>query len=132
MSIKYLENSKNKLKFTTRFAGEFIDISEDAYRNPFYGDGYAQGGDAFASYRRLTDYTWSNFADYRRDISDDLYFDLKLGYEAQLTKNYLMQAGGQGFPLNLDLNYLASAATPTTAFTLPIQEQPILYFPPAM
>ena len=118
---KILDNSKNNLKFTTRFAGEFIDISEDAYRNPFYGDGNAQGGDAFASYRRLTDYTWSNFADYKHTISDDLYFDLKLGYEAQLTKNYLMQAGGQGFPLNLDLNYLASAATPTTAYTLPIQ-----------
>lgn len=118
---RILNNSRNNLKFTTRFAGEFIDVSEDAYRNPFYGDGYANGGDAFASYRRVTDYTWSNFADYRHDISDDLYFDLKLGYEAQLTKNYLMQAGGQGFPLTLDLNYLASAATPTTAYTLPIQ-----------
>ena len=118
---KILDNTKNNLKLTTRFAGEYIDISEDAYRNPFYGDGFANGGDAFASYRRITDYTWSNFADYRHDISEDLYFDLKLGYEAGLTKSYLMQAGGQGFPLTLDLRYLASAATPTTAFSLPSQ-----------
>ena len=115
------QNSNNNLKFTSRFAGEYIDISEDSYRSPFYGDGYPLG-DAFASYRRITDYTWSNFADYRHDISSDLYFDLKAGYEAQLTHDYILQAGGQGFPQNLELNYLASAATPTTAFTLPQQE----------
>ncbi|HET9826778.1 MAG TPA: SusC/RagA family TonB-linked outer membrane protein, partial [Chitinophagaceae bacterium] len=111
-------NSTNNLKFTSRFAGEYINVLEDSYRNPFYGDGYPKG-DAFASYRRLTDYTWSNFADYRHDIKNDLYFDLKLGYESQLTKDYILQAGGEQFPLNLQLNYLASAATPTTAFTLP-------------
>ena len=119
---KIFENSNNNVKFTSRFSGEYISISEDAYRNPFYGDGFAQGGDAFASYRRLTDYTWSNFADYRHDINSSLYFDLKLGYEAQLTHDYIMQAGGQGFPLDRQLQYLASAATPTTAFSLPSQE----------
>lgn len=118
---KFLDNSVNNLRFTTRFAGEYTDISEDAYRNPFYGDGYAQGGDAFASYRRITDYTWSNFADWRHTLNSNLYFDFKLGYEAQFTRDYLMQAGGQGFPQDLSLQYLASAATPTTAFTLPQQ-----------
>ncbi|HEY2721769.1 MAG TPA: TonB-dependent receptor [Chitinophagaceae bacterium] len=119
---KILNTSTNNLKITSRFAGEYIDVSEDSYRNPFYGDGFAQGGDAFASYRRVTDYTWSNFADYRHDFNSDLYFDLKAGYESQFTRNYLLQAGGQGFPLNLQLNYLTSAATPTTAFTVPQQE----------
>ncbi len=118
---RIFQNSNNNLKFTSRFSGEYVDVSEDSYRSPFYGDGYPLG-DAFASYRRITDYTWSNFADYRHDINSDLYFDLKAGYEAQLTHNYLLQAGGQGFPQNLELNYLASAATPTTAFTLPSQE----------
>ncbi|MGZ3838924.1 MAG: SusC/RagA family TonB-linked outer membrane protein [Flavisolibacter sp.] len=119
--FKILDHTSTALKFTSRFAAEYIDVSEDSYRNPFYGDGYAQGGDAFASYRRVTDYTWSNFADLRHDINADLYFDLKAGYEAQQTKNYLMQAGAQKFPMNLDLTYLASAATPTTAYTLPIE-----------
>lgn len=118
---KIFENTNNNLKFTSRFSGEYIDVSEDAYRNPFYGDGYPLG-DAFASYRRITDYTWSNFADYRHDINSDLYFDFKGGYEAQLTHDYILQAGGSGFPANLQLNYLASSATPTTAYTLPQQE----------
>jgi len=111
-------NSVNNLKFTTRFAGEYINILEDQYRNPLYGDGYPKG-DAFSSYRKVTNYTWSNFADYRRDIKSDLYFDFKLGYEAHLTKDYILQAGGEQFPQDLQLQYLASAATPTTAFTLP-------------
>ena len=116
---KILDNSNNNLKFTSRFAGEYIDVSEDSYRNPLYGDGYAQGGDAFASYRRVSNYTWSNFADFRHDVNNDLYFNLKAGYEAQLSNRYLMQAGAQQFPLNLQLNYLASAATPNAAYTLP-------------
>jgi TonB-linked SusC/RagA family outer membrane protein len=119
---RIFNNANNDVKFTSRFAGEYIDIQEDAYRNPFYGDGQAQGGDAFASYTKNTNYTWSNFADYRHNINSDLYFDAKLGYEAQLTHNYVLQAGGQGFPMNLELQYLASAATPTTAYTLPSEE----------
>lgn len=115
---KILDNSSNLLKFTSRFAGEYISISEDQYRNPFYGDGYPNG-DAFASYRRITDYTWSNFADLKHTINNDLYFDVKAGFESQYLKNYLMQAGAQQFPQNLQLNYLASAATPTTAYSLP-------------
>lgn len=111
-------NSVNNLKFTTRFAGEYIDILEDQYRNPLYGDGYPKG-DAFSSYRRVTNYTWSNFADYRHDIRSDLYLDFKLGYEAHLTKDYVLQAGGETFPHDLRLQYLASAAKPTTAYVLP-------------
>ncbi|HEU4607813.1 MAG TPA: TonB-dependent receptor, partial [Chitinophagaceae bacterium] len=114
-----LQNDNNNLKFTSRFAGEYIDVSEDSYRNPFYGDGYAQGGDAFASYRRVGSYTWSNFADLRHNINSDLYFDVKAGYEAQHIRSYVMQAGAQQFPLNLQLNYLASAATPNAAYSLP-------------
>ncbi|HEY0434096.1 MAG TPA: SusC/RagA family TonB-linked outer membrane protein, partial [Chitinophagaceae bacterium] len=117
---KIIDNTNNTLRFTSRFAGEYTDITEDSYRNPFYGDGFPLG-DAFASYRRLSDYTWSNFADYKHTINQDFYFDLKLGYEAQLSHSYLLQAGGQGFPQNLDLQYLASAATPTTALTLPTE-----------
>lgn len=116
---KILNNATNILKFTTRFAGEFINVNENEYRNPFYGDGHAQGGDAFASYRRITDYTWSNFADLKHILNENLYFDLKVGYEAQYTKSYIMQAGGQGFPANLLLNYLASSALPTTAYSTP-------------
>ncbi|MDQ2752013.1 MAG: TonB-dependent receptor, partial [Bacteroidota bacterium] len=48
-----------------------------------------------------------------------VYFDLKLGYEAQQYNYYTLQAGGQAFPQTLSLQYLASTATPTTAYALP-------------
>jgi len=118
---KILNDATNVLKFTSRFAGEFINVLEDQYRNPFYGDGFPLG-DAFASYRRVTDFTWSNFADLKHIINNDLYFNLKAGYEAYYLKNYFLQAGGQQFPSNLQLNYLASAAQPTTAYSLPTEQ----------
>lgn len=114
---KILDN----LKFTSRYSAEYFDVQEDSYRNPFYGDGYAQGGDAFAVYTKVFDYTWSNFFDFKQNLNKekDIYFDLKAGYEAQQRKNYLLEAGGQAFPQTLALQYLASAATPTTAYSLP-------------
>lgn len=109
------------IKFTSRYSAEYFNLFEDQYRNPFYGDGQAQDGDGFASYRKYYNWTWSNFLDLKKNIdkSGDIYFDIKLGYEAQAYKDYLLQAGGQTFPKTLDLQYLASAATPTTALTLP-------------
>ncbi|MDQ6763207.1 MAG: TonB-dependent receptor [Bacteroidota bacterium] len=111
----------DNLKITSRFSGEYFDVQEDSYRNPFYGDGVAAGGDGFASYKKIFNWTWSSFADYRKYLarSNDVYFDLKAGYEAQHYKQYLLQAGAQGFPGTLDLNYLTSAATPTTASSVP-------------
>ena len=114
---RILEN----LKFTTRYSAEYFDIQEDQYRNPLYGDGFAQGGDAFASYFKVFNWTWTNFFDYRQNLNSDksIYVDLKAGYEAQHYKDYTLQAGGQTLPQILSLNYLATASTPTTAFSLP-------------
>ena len=115
--FKILEN----LKFTSRYSAEYFDISEDQYRNPFYGDGFAQGGDGFAVYTRSYDWTWSNFLDFRQSLNreKDINLNLKVGYEAQEFNQYVLQTGGQAFPKTLALQYLASAATPTTASTLP-------------
>ena len=109
------------LKFTSRYSAEYFDVSEDSYRNPFYGDGAAQGGDASSDYTRRFNYTFSNYFDYRKGLNkqNDIYFDVKLGYEASAIKTYQLQAGGQAFPSTLALQYLASAATPTTAFAVP-------------
>ncbi|MEO7121319.1 MAG: SusC/RagA family TonB-linked outer membrane protein [Ginsengibacter sp.] len=115
--FKILDN----LKFTSRYAAEYFDISEDQYRNPFYGDGYAAKGDAYSAYTRVFDWTWTNFLDLKQNLNKnkDVYFDLKLGYEAQQYNYYTLQAGGQAFPQTLSLQYLASTATPTTAYALP-------------
>ncbi|MHA4809675.1 SusC/RagA family TonB-linked outer membrane protein [Flavitalea flava] len=111
----------DNLKFTSRFAAEYSDISEDQYRNPFYGDADTHGGDAFSAYHRIFDYTWSNFFDFRQGLNkdNDFMLSLKAGFEAQEYKKFDLQSGAQGFPQTLSLRYLASAATPNAAFSLP-------------
>jgi len=120
----------NDLKFTSRFSSEFITYQEDQYRNPFYGDGYANGGDAYSAYTRIFDYTWDNFLDYKKALNKgkDIYFDVKAGYETQRYKYYSLQAGGKGFPQTLALQYLASTATPSTATALPSESSTDAYF----
>jgi len=118
---KILDN----LNFTSRYSGEYADISEDQYWNPFYGDGYskdpAAAGQAFSVYTRIYDWTWSNFFDWKQKINKDgdIYFDLKPGIESYEFNNYLLQTGAKGFPPTFDLRYLASAATPTTSSVVP-------------
>ena len=123
-------NILNNLKFTSRYSGELIGIQEDSYRNPFYGDGYAYGGDAFSSYHRIFDWTWTNLLNYNANLNkaQDLTLNLQLGQEAQKSNNYWLQAGGQGFPGTLALKYLASASTPTTAYALPSGTSTNSYF----
>jgi TonB-linked SusC/RagA family outer membrane protein len=121
-SYKILDN----LTFTSRYAGEYNDISEDQYWNPFYGDGYSSdpsaAGQGYSVYTRIYNWTWSNFFDWKQKINKDgdIYFDLKPGYEAYAYNNYNLQTGGQGFPPTFDLRYLASAATPTKSYINPV------------
>ena len=114
--IKLLDN----LKYTSRYSAEYFDVNENQYRNPFYGDGFAAHGDAFAYYKRVFDYTFTNYLDYRGNLNQnkDVYFDLKAGYEAQSQKTYLLNAAGQNFPSTFDLQYLASTAKPTAAYSV--------------
>lgn len=114
---KILDN----LKFTSRYAAEYFDITEDQYLSPFYGDGYANGGTASSDYSRVFNYTWSNFVDFKQGLNadKDVYFDLKPGYEARQYNLYTLQASGSVFPKTRQLEWLASSATPTTAYALP-------------
>lgn len=124
--LKILDN----LKFTSRFAGEYVAVQEDQYWNPFYGDGYEQEGFASSNYARVFDYTWSNFADFQQKIDKegDEYFDVKAGVEAYDFKLYSINAGGHGFPQTLALQYLANAANPTLASALPQEQSTFSYF----
>ena len=129
-NYKILDN----LSFTSRYSGEYNDISEDQYWNPFYGDGYSNdptaAGQAYSVYTRIYDWTWSNYFDFKQKINRDggVYFDLKPGYEASEYNNYNLQTGGKGFPQTFDLKYLASAATPTTAAVVPVANSTSSYF----
>jgi TonB-linked SusC/RagA family outer membrane protein len=118
-SVSGAYNILKNLTLTSRYSGEYFDVNENLYWNPFYGDGYSFGGAAQGSYTREYDWTWSNFADYKRVInaSQDVYFNIKAGYEAYEANTYLLQAGGQSFPLNLQLQYLASSANPVGAYS---------------
>ncbi len=120
----------NNLTFTSRYSGELLNVQEDQYRNPFYGDGQAQGGDGFSSFRRVFDWTWTNLLNYKLNLNSvqDIYLNFQAGQESQKYNNYLLQAGGQGFPGTLALKYLASAATPTTALALPSDNSTASYF----
>lgn len=124
----------NNLTFTSRYSGEYSDISEDQYWNPFYGDGYSgdpgAAGKAISVYTRLYDWTWSNFFDFKQSLNRDktFYFDVKPGYEASEFNSYNLQSGGQGFPQTFDLKYLGSAANPTMATVLPTASATISEF----
>jgi TonB-linked SusC/RagA family outer membrane protein len=109
------------LKLTSRLSAEYLAVQEDQYFNPFYGDGYGTQGSATSNYTRDFTYTWSNFADWRQKVNHegDMYFDLKAGVETYDSRYYTLQAAGRSFPLSQNLQYLASAATPLTAYALP-------------
>ena len=124
--LKILDN----VKFTSRFSGEYLTVQEDQYRNPFYGDGYGDQGDASSNYSRVFDYTWSNFADWKQKINTDgdVYFDLKAGVESYDYKYYTIQAQGHSFPQTLALRYLANTAVPTLASAGPGEQTTFSYF----
>ncbi|HYK47838.1 MAG TPA: TonB-dependent receptor [Parafilimonas sp.] len=118
-----------ELKFTSRYSAEYLTIPEDSYLNPFYGDGYNYNGLAFATNRRVFDWTWTNLLDFRHALNQekDFYFDVMGGYESQYYNNFFMQAGGQNFPGDLRLKYLASAAKPITATSVPNENSTVSY-----
>ena len=88
------------MKFTTRYSAELLTVQEDQYRNPFYGDGFAFGGDGFSSYRRIFNWTWTNLLDYRINLNKDgdMYLNLQLGQESQKLNNYCCRQAGKVFP----------------------------------
>ncbi|MBV9961943.1 MAG: TonB-dependent receptor [Parafilimonas sp.] len=118
-----------ELKVTSRYSAEYLTIAEDTYQNPFYGDGESSGGYGQATNRRVFDWTWTNLLDFKHALNaeKDFYFDVYAGYESQYYNNYFINTAGQVFPEDLRLKYLASAATPITAYSLPNENATISY-----
>ncbi len=127
---KILDN----LTFKSNFGADYNTLEEEQYNNPFYGDGVATlpgsptfgtgilynpstTGRVFNYYTRYFNYTFTNTLNYKQNIgkSGDIYANLKLGYENQLSKSYFNSLQGAGFPLTLALQQAASTATPRTA-----------------
>lgn len=105
------------LNLSTRFGIDYNGLEENRYNNPFMGDGRNSNGQGFAYYTRLFNWVWTNQADYRLHFTADkeFYADLKVGYEAQKSAAYTINAAATNFPSNLDLVLPVVAATPTAA-----------------
>ena len=105
------------LKFTSKFGLDYIDIEEETYYNPFFGDARNFGGRVYNYDTRLSDWVWTNIAEYNHDFTvmqSPLNFDFKVGYEAQKSKQYQISARGEGVPMTT-LVTLPAPSTPSVA-----------------
>ena len=103
------------LKFTTKFGIDHINIEEEQYYNPFFGDARTVGGRIWNFDTRVSNWLSSNLLNYRHDFltTKDLGVDLTVGYEAQKSKQYSISARGEGVPS-------------TTSIPLPVPSAPSL------
>lgn len=124
----------NNLRFSTTFGADMNTLEEDQYNNPFYGDGAvlvsgsptygpniqynaSTTGREYNYYTRYFNWTWTNLLNYRQNFTStgDFYGNLRVGYETQASRGYFTSLQGKGFPLNPDLMWTSSTATPGAA-----------------
>jgi TonB-linked SusC/RagA family outer membrane protein len=105
------------LTLSSQYGIDFNLIEEYRFMDPRFGDGFAVNGRGTANSTRYFNWTWTNLAQYHLNIdkNNDLYSDIRVGYEAQKSTAYLMTAGGTNFPGSPDLTSLINAASPTSA-----------------
>ncbi len=115
-TISGIYNILPDLYFTTKFGIDYINIQEESYRNPFFGDARTTSGAVTNLTSSVANWVWTNLLDYHRDFlkSKDLGMDIKLGYEAQKSKLYNTSASGTGVPFTTLLK-LPIPSTPTLA-----------------
>jgi len=101
------------LKFITKFGIDFINIEEERYDNPFFGDSRTVAGRMYNYDTRVANWLWTNLLNYRHDFlsSKDLGLDFTVGYEAQKAKQYNITTRGEGVPA-------------TTSIPLPVPSSP--------
>lgn len=111
LEYKVLDN----LKLTTRFGVDYNNIEEYLYYNPYFGDANSIGGLQANTYNRLSNWVWTNLADYSFHAMDDkLDGTVTVGYEAQQSRTYTQSGVGNIVPKNRAIKY-PSPAVPTTA-----------------
>lgn len=109
-------NIWDALQFTSFIGLDFNALEESEYNNPILGDGVTTGGSNSQNYTRYFNWLTRNQLDYRYNIATDFYADAAIGYEAQKSSSYLLNAAGTGYPQTQEtLTALANAATPTAA-----------------
>ncbi|MDP4261570.1 MAG: TonB-dependent receptor [Bacteroidota bacterium] len=103
------------LKFTTKAGIDYLDIEEERYDNPFFGDSRTVGGRVYNYNTRVSNLLTSNLLNYHHDFLSgrELNLDFTVGYEAQKSKQYNVSARGEGVPA-------------TTLIPLPVPSAPSL------
>jgi TonB-dependent starch-binding outer membrane protein SusC len=109
-------NILKNLKFSTKVGIDYFNLEEQTYYNPFFGDAASREGDLYNVYTRVFNWVWTNTLDYHQafDKDGDLTADLKVGYESQKSKEYIITAYGSGLP-QLTTLQLPPPATPKIA-----------------
>jgi TonB-linked SusC/RagA family outer membrane protein len=111
-------NIWDQLRFTSFVSIDYNVLEESRYNNPIQGDGATTGGANTEYYTRYFNWLTRNQLDYRYNLTrdKDVYVDAAVGYEAQKSSEFLLNASGTGYPLTQSsLTALANAATPTSA-----------------
>jgi len=104
------------LRFSTRIGLDYLALEEPSYQNPFFGDAVTSGGNMTNIYTRVSNWVWTNTLDYTRNIDKggNLTGDVIVGYEAQKSTTYSINAIGNGVP-QLTTLPLPPTSNPTTA-----------------
>ncbi|RFS15416.1 TonB-dependent receptor [Emticicia sp. C21] len=93
------------LKISSKIGLDYNNYEEDAYNNPFHGDGRNDGGRSYRFYTRYFNWVWTNLADYTWDITknDDYVLNVIAGYEAQKSQLFTSSVTAYGLPSNINI-----------------------------
>ncbi len=102
------------LKFKTAWAFDLINLQEEYYRNPRYGDGRNVNGINRESTINELNWIGTQTLNYTTSFNESHNLTALVGYEAQKNRRKRVLAQGEQFP-NGELRTLENAATPTNA-----------------
>ncbi|MGB0778143.1 MAG: SusC/RagA family TonB-linked outer membrane protein [Flavobacteriaceae bacterium] len=103
------------LTFTTRYNIDYRVAAYKNYGNPVEGDWVQEGGYAYNSVNRTTNYTIQNILNYNWNITDEHVLDMSLIQEYQENYNKFLGADGQSFAAE-GLTNLDNAGLPLGAY----------------
>ncbi|NCD69511.1 SusC/RagA family TonB-linked outer membrane protein [Mucilaginibacter agri] len=111
-------NIWDQLRYTGYGSIDYDVLEEHQFWNPIMGDGFSTGGRGYDYYTRYFNWLTRHQLDYRYNVPgiEDFYVNATVGYEAQRSQQYYINASGTGYPLTQPLlTSLANSSTPTAA-----------------
>lgn len=103
------------LAFSSKVGIDYMDIEEERYDNPFFGDSRTVGGRIYNYDTRISNWVFTNILNYKHNfLGDNLEADLKVGYEAQKSNERRVTTRGEGVPTNTQIA-LPTPSAPSVA-----------------